>query len=315
MTVLPSTLQYGKIVARFVLAVGDAEDEDRLPDAKPVQGTVTFTSLVPLSKETEADPPTTVIRQAVRCKFDSEGYLVDPMGVRGVWLVVGAWRVSYTLHGATIPQHDILVTADHTADDPANLINALPPGGPILSSSQYAELSARIDEVEVGRVTQNVIPVPEGVGYLRSLEDGTLVWDTISATVAEVDWGNVYNRPSTFPPAPHSHDITDVVGLQDALDATGSGSTDGYVQSVNGYTAGPDGDVVVMTPAPSPDLSPVAVARSGQVNIPPGTPPGTIVVQIPGHINYVRMAYLHVQQGADPLPIDLAPGTIVVRTA
>ncbi|MGO3325313.1 hypothetical protein [Gordonia sp. (in: high G+C Gram-positive bacteria)] len=31
-------------------------------------------------------------------------------------------------------------------------------------------------------------------------------------------WGQVSNKPSTFPPATHSHDVADVTGLQAILD-------------------------------------------------------------------------------------------------
>jgi hypothetical protein len=34
-----------------------------------------------------------------------------------------------------------------------------------------------------------------------------------------VDWGDITGKPSTFPPAPHQHSISDVTGLQAALDA------------------------------------------------------------------------------------------------
>lgn len=33
-----------------------------------------------------------------------------------------------------------------------------------------------------------------------------------------VDWTNITNKPTTFPPTPHTHAISDVSGLQSALD-------------------------------------------------------------------------------------------------
>ena len=43
MTALPAEIQYGKVVGRFLLAIGDASDADRNPDAQAAAGTVTFT--------------------------------------------------------------------------------------------------------------------------------------------------------------------------------------------------------------------------------------------------------------------------------
>jgi hypothetical protein len=35
----------------------------------------------------------------------------------------------------------------------------------------------------------------------------------------EVSWSGITGKPSTFPPATHTHDIANVNGLQNALDA------------------------------------------------------------------------------------------------
>ena len=39
------------------------------------------------------------------------------------------------------------------------------------------------------------------------------------ATADAVAWGDVAGKPTTFAPSEHAHEITDVTGLQDALDA------------------------------------------------------------------------------------------------
>lgn len=37
-------------------------------------------------------------------------------------------------------------------------------------------------------------------------------------------WGEVTGKPTTFAPSPHQHSISQVTGLQDALDNAGGGS-------------------------------------------------------------------------------------------
>ena len=142
---MPETVTYGKVVGRFIVAVGDAADVDKLPDPLPAVGKVTFVPAVPLSRETAATPPTTVIRSTVTCSLNSEGVLTSPMGDIGLWLVAGVYKVSYSTSGVVIPAHDILVTDQHTILSPLDLTLAQGPGGPVLKASQYADLSARID--------------------------------------------------------------------------------------------------------------------------------------------------------------------------
>ena len=173
---LPETLQYGKVVGRFVLAVADVpEDPDVLPNAVPAVGTVSFTSMNPLTKETAATPPTTVVRSVISAAIDNNGYLYnpkDPTGPRGIWLVAGPYKVAYALNTGAIAGHSILVLPTHNDANPLDLISALPPGGPILTASQYAEVSARIDALEVS-----------GGGV--ELASGTVTLDDIGSPVRE----------------------------------------------------------------------------------------------------------------------------------
>lgn len=41
----------------------------------------------------------------------------------------------------------------------------------------------------------------------------------VEGAAGSATWGQVSNRPSTFPPATHDHTIANVTGLQAALDA------------------------------------------------------------------------------------------------
>lgn len=149
MTALPAELTYGKVVGRFIFAAADAPtDPDVLPDAVPAQGTVTLTPLNPHIKTT-SPRPTLVVKRPLTYSLDAEGYLTDENGLDGVWVVTGAYTVAYTLPGATLASHTIDVLATHTEETPLDLTTALPPGGPILNATEYAELSARMSALEL----------------------------------------------------------------------------------------------------------------------------------------------------------------------
>lgn len=183
---LPDTLTYGKVIGRFVLAVADVpEDPDALPNAVPAVGTISFTSMNPLTKATAATPPTTVVRSVIPAAIDNNGYLYnpkDPEGPRGIWLVAGPYKVAYSLNTGAIAGHDILVLPEHDDETPLDLISALPPGGPVLSVSQYAELSARVDTLEAdgGTTDHNALsnreladqhPMTAITGLVAALDD------------------------------------------------------------------------------------------------------------------------------------------------
>lgn len=77
-------------------------------------------------------------------------------------------------------------------------------------------------------------------------QDGSLTFNgqpVGGGTADSVAWEDVTGKPSTFPPDAHQHAISDVTGLQDALDNAGA------VKTVNG--AGPDesGNVALTTRA------------------------------------------------------------------
>jgi len=59
----------------------------------------------------------------------------------------------------------------------------------------------------------DVIPVV----FVEKKADGT--YEYVDASDVEVSWGDITGKPSTFPPATHTHEIEDVNGLQSALDA------------------------------------------------------------------------------------------------
>ena len=141
----PPDLTYGYVDGRIILAIGDRSDAGRMPDPVPADGmTVTLTPANTILK-VASPTPATVVKQPIPCGVDANGSLIDRQAARGVWLVTGTYKVTYSHPRATIPSHDIEVTTGHTEAAPLDLTTAMPPGGPVLTPSEYAELSARID--------------------------------------------------------------------------------------------------------------------------------------------------------------------------
>lgn len=218
MSVMPPEITYGYVADRLVLAVGDGADGDRTPDARPAVGKVKFTpktKVMPVSSPT----PGRVLPQAIEASLDADGYLIDDQGALGVWLVVGLYDVTYSFTAATVPGHEIEVTTAHTEAAPLYLTLAVPPGGPILTPSQYTELNDRLLIVEAAG--------PGGTGAVSSVngQTGAVVLDAaaVSAlpstyTPPAQSWTQITSKPATFTPTAHVHAIADVTGLQAALD-------------------------------------------------------------------------------------------------
>ena len=144
----PPDLTYGYVDGRIILAIGDRSDAGRMPDPVPADGmTVTFTPANTILKVT-TPTPATVIKQPIVCSVDANGYLVDGQAARGVWLVTGTYKVTYSHPRAMIPSHDVEVTIGHTEAAPLDLTTAMPPGGPVLTPSEYAELNGRLTILE-----------------------------------------------------------------------------------------------------------------------------------------------------------------------
>lgn len=117
---------YGYVRGRFLSVIGDtASDEDRLPDAIPASGTVTFTPVAPI-RIVDGTPPITAIARPVTVEVDSVGDIRDPAGNPGVWLVTGQYTVSFSFVGVTLPAFPIEVTSAHTAESPLDLTLAAP---------------------------------------------------------------------------------------------------------------------------------------------------------------------------------------------
>ena len=146
----PPDLTYGYVDGRIILAIGDRSDAGRMPDPVPADGmTVTLTPANTILK-VASPTPATVVKQPIPCGVDANGYLIDGQAARGVWLVTGTYKVTYFHPRAMIPSHDIEVTTGHTEAAPLDLTTAMPPGGPVLTPSEYAELNGRLTILEAG---------------------------------------------------------------------------------------------------------------------------------------------------------------------
>lgn len=209
---LPETLKYGYVKGRYILAIGDQPDDaDSLPNAVPAVGTITFSPALLISKETTVDPPTTVIRTTINCTLDSTGRLTDPAGALGVYLITGVYKVSYNLTGVTIAPHDILVTNEHTSQNPLDLTLAAPSSTVIVTPSQYAELSARIDSIGTGgSAVVNATTDVAGISELATTAETVAGTDiarvvTPAGVKAALDAKTVSDM-STYAALAHDHD-------------------------------------------------------------------------------------------------------------
>ena len=83
------------------------------------------------------------------------------------------------------------------------------------TAAQWASANPILAGGEVGLETDT---------YKTKYGDGVTAWNSLPYSVATssggtaVDWTDVLNKPATFPPSTHTHVISDVTGLQDALD-------------------------------------------------------------------------------------------------
>lgn len=143
MTDLPAEIKFGKVVGLFLLAIGDSEDAASMPDALPAVGTIKF--IPQPANQRVISPLATLTKRPPICPLDDTGHLVDGQGNPGVWLAVGTYDVYFTLKNIRLNPITILVTEEHTLENPLDLAEAIPPANyDALTDSQYAELSDRI---------------------------------------------------------------------------------------------------------------------------------------------------------------------------
>lgn len=117
MASLPSNVNYGTVVGRFLIAKADSSDIDLFPDGAAAKGSVFFTpSVRKLLNLNAGGDPVTIIPATYEASLDSEGYLLGDDGTRGLRLVATddpdlnptgwTWNVSYRL----TDENDIPIT-------------------------------------------------------------------------------------------------------------------------------------------------------------------------------------------------------------
>lgn len=143
------TYAHGYVTGRYLTAVADGPDPDRLMDFTPAKGDVVFTPETVLRRN-EGPVPALVIQNPVRCRLDDHGYITSPGGGRGVHLIAGIYAVLFDIAGAQVPgPKRIEVKASHTEVAPLDLVLAMPevvpPGSVVVvdeTTAQRAESAA-----------------------------------------------------------------------------------------------------------------------------------------------------------------------------
>lgn len=180
----PPSETRGYIAGRFIEASLDTSDDpDNLPDFRPSVGSVMLTPLSVMS----TDGRTIIGRKSATFTIDPEsGELLNPKtgfsGAQALW--TGWWKATFVIAGTPIPPLTFELKTEHTAALPFELIVAQP-------------------YVPPPNVTVQTVALPTlQEGYYLKTVGGALTWAPISETVA---WGDIVGKPSTFPPAEHTH--------------------------------------------------------------------------------------------------------------
>ena len=174
---LPVGYTFGRVVARFLRAVGDSGDVDTFPEAVPATGSVTFTPKVTtrIVVDSTSDPSPFITHEPITSELDAYGHLARN-GLRGLWLWTGVWTVSFNVQGFNRQPFDIEITTSHTDVSPFDLWEAdpyIPPPGTTVTTIQ---------------VPANPV---DGYGLVWSSASGGLIWgktseSTVSITDAEI---------------------------------------------------------------------------------------------------------------------------------
>lgn len=139
-------VSHGMVVGRFLVAGADStSDADRKFDFQTASGKIVFKPVTEIHLNTgdgSAVVPTTIFRKAVEGELDSDGYLVDNNKVRGFYLAVGLYDVSFKLDGISAPSFRINVKPENTEAAPLDLTLTAPiptvPGTKVVFSEETA---------------------------------------------------------------------------------------------------------------------------------------------------------------------------------
>lgn len=233
----PADLGHGTFTGRFGFMDADSHDPDRDPDiTSATGGKATITPSIKSVRYTGTDGPMILAARPADGVIDSEGYLCTTAedGTAGdVGMVFPAtddtdlaptdwtYQVTVTLDGGVrLPSFNVKLPTGATVD----LSLAVPvdtSGGTAVvvdpTTATRAEAAA----------TRAETAADEAEGYTP-----TFVWDGTKLVIdggTPVDlkgekgdgsaWADLTGKPATYPPAAHTHPITDVDGLEAALSA------------------------------------------------------------------------------------------------
>ena len=157
------TYAHGYVTGRYLTAVADGPDSDRLMDFAPAKGSVVFTPET-VFRRNEGPAPALVIQNPVTCRLDTQGYITSPGGGRGVHLIAGTYAVWFDIEGAQVPgPKRIEVKVSHTEGSPLDLVlsmpDVVPPGSVVVvdeTTAQRAEAAAERAESVVADIESKV---------------------------------------------------------------------------------------------------------------------------------------------------------------
>lgn len=111
---------------------------------------------------------------------------------------------------------------------------ATPPSPPsvdsyyIVSGSPTGDWNGHDGQIAIPAIGEDNLPLgwayfnpPSGFKVFVKAEETDYIWDGSEWIVPEcllVRWSEILELPDTFPPDPHTHEIADITGLQEALD-------------------------------------------------------------------------------------------------
>ena len=257
----PADLGHGTFTGRFGFMDADSHDPDREPDiTSATGGTVTITPSIKSVRYTGARGPMILAARPAKGVIDGEGYLCTAAedgtpGDRGMVfpatddtdLTPTDWTYTVSIlldGGVRLPAFDVKLPEGSTVDLSAAVPVPSSGGTAVVvdpTTAERAEAAAARAETAAD----------EAEGYAP-----TFVWDGTSLVIdggEPVDlkgekgdqgttaWADLTGKPATYPPATHSHPITDVDGLKAIIDRLtyDSGRRFIHEELLNGWTAGP----------------------------------------------------------------------------
>lgn len=180
---------YGKVVGRFIVAVGDGVDSDVYPDGVVPTGTVTFTpSASKVLVANGAPDPVTLELLPIVATIDSSGYL-SFNGATGVWLVATddvrtnpsgfTYKVTYN------------ITYSSTVIDKSTFDIAVPASS-LTDATTWTDLT-KVTPVQSSPGTATIVGPAGPAGPANSLSIGTVTTGTAAASVTGAAPNQVLN--------------------------------------------------------------------------------------------------------------------------